>query len=273
MKSSIKLIYRISQINGLISFQINKDRGFVEETKKSFCHFVIFGAFIQTLSFLASHHLYLSLQSTLYNESVRVFVIKWELSFLFFKSLISFASNLMYHKDTVALINEMILFEKVLEQSSPPLRTFCDYILVKQYVVRCVAFIIQASISLSSFLFFEYKISDLGDNLSWTVTIFNHVTALILTSTFFYGGLIINSRFLRILNDNLELYISSTRNGKIVDPVASIQEAIFQLDQFSIFFKKFSSLTDKLFHIYGLQILLALMASAGFTLSSVRMLH
>lgn len=274
VKPNIKLMYYISKMSGLISFQINKRSGFVEETKQSFFYFVIFGAFIQGLSILAFHHLYFGLQSSFYNESVRVLVMKWELVFLLFKSLTSYCLGLFYHNDTIELINEFISFEKTLTKVSPLHQDFFDNILMRQYIVRCVAFIVQAVISLSSFIFFDYEMSKLGDNLGWTVTIFNHLSALIIPSMFFYGGLILSSRFLRILNDNLEAYISSTtRNVQCIDDctvTSTTEAATLHLDQFRLFFRKFCIITDKVFYIYGFQIMLTLMVSAGFTLSSVR---
>lgn len=262
----------MSKITGLISFQINKRKEFVEETKKSFYYFVIAGAFIQGLSILASCHLYFSLQSSFHNESVRVLVLQWELVFLLFKSLISYSFSLLYHNDTIKLINELISFKKILTKVSPPLQVFFDDILMRQYVVRFVAFVVQAVISLSSLISFDHKMTELGDNLSWTVTIFNHLSGLIVPSMFFYGGLIISSRFLRISNDNLEFFVLSARNGNSIDgTLASTEAAILHLDQFRLFFRKFSVITDQVFHIYGFQILLTLISSAGYTLSSVSM--
>lgn len=268
MKPHIKLIYCISKISGLISFQINKQSGLVEETQSSFSYFVIFGAFIQALTLYAFHHLYFGFLSTFYNEGIRVLVLRWELVLILFKSLTSYSLNLFYHNDTVRLINQMISFGKVLKNVSDR-QNFIDDILMRQYIVRYIAFIIQAVISLSSFMFLEYKLSEFRDNLSWTVTVFNHISSLIVPSMSFYGGLIITSRFLRILNDNLEILISTNERNVVDGSTVSSDSTIFHLDQFGIFFRKFSSITDKLFHIYQFQILLTLIVSSGFTLSSV----
>lgn len=270
MKPNIRLIYYISKLSGLTSFQIDSQRKIVKKTKKSFYYFVIFGAVIQGLTVFALPHIIFSLQSLYPKESVRLLVLTLEFVFIIIKSTISYSLNLFYNNDIIRLINESMLFKKQLTKVSPVL-DFFDHILIREYNVRCIAFLIQVLIILTTLVFFESGVSYVLLNLSWTVTICNHLIQLIVSTVFFYGGLMISSRFLRISNHRFELYILSARNGENIDgTVMSTEIAIFHVEQFGIFFEKFSIFTDKLFHIFGFQILLSIIASAEFTLSSVR---
>ncbi len=259
MKPNLQLIYYITKSIGLTSFEINQQKGCVEKTSKSFAYFVICGACTQVLSLWAFFYLYYSLQANYITETVRLFVFKCEIVTIHVKSLMSSSFNLWYHNDVIKLINEIISLKNILTKVYPH-EDFFDDIFTRLFTIRCVLLMVQTSISLSSFLFFEYTMNELGVNLGWTIFTFNHVSNLILPSMFFYAGLIVNSRFLRIVNGSLE---SMTRDGKISDKTA------FQLDQFGIFFEKSGMIADRVFHIFGHQILLTLISSSGFALSSV----
>lgn len=268
MKPKLKWLYYLSKLNGLTSFEINSQHEIVEKTKRSFYHFLIFGFFIQGLTILAYRTLYQFFSRVHYDE-VRILVLKAEHTVQLFKTFMIFFSNLFYHNDITKLINEIILFKKVIVNIAPS-QAFFDDILVSQYIVRSVAFLVQVVIMSSSFLLLIYDAKNIAINLSLTVTIYNHFISLIVSSIFFYGGLVTSSRLLRILNNHFEFCVSSTINKNVDGSSILTESAIFNLEQFRIFFKIFGSITDKLFRIYGLQILITLVASAAFTLSSVR---
>lgn len=266
MKLNGKWIYFIARAFGLIPFKI--DKGLAQKTTKSFASFIACGVCFQGLMFGALCHLFFTIESVFPNEAVRLLVIKWELVSLFMKSLISFFFNLWHHNTTIRFVNNIISFKNAL-MNVYPREDFFDDMFIGQYRVRCVLFIVQVMISLSAIMFLEYKITEIGANLSWMIYSFNHISGLLLPSLFFYVGLIVNCRCLRILNDNFESFVSSVRNGTNFD-LAAMDTAALQLNQFEIFSRQFGIMTDQLFHIYGVQILLTLISSSGFALSSVR---
>lgn len=271
MKSNVKVLYYVLKINGLAPFQLNAHRQIVEHTQSSFYYFVIFGAAFQLLSILAFRTLYVFL-SELNNTNVRMvrtLVIKGELVVQLWKSFLIFFCNLLYRNDIINLINASILFQKTVGNTAHG-PTLFDDILVSQYTGRLIAFLVQIAIIVSNFLLFIFDEFNIGVNLSWTVTIYNHFIALIVSSVFFYGGLVTSSRFLRILNNHLEFCVPTIRSEKNIAGASVTECATFHLDQFGIFFGRFSAIMNKLFHIYGFQILLTLTASSAFTLSSVR---
>lgn len=272
MKPNVKVLYYLSKINGLIPFQLNVQQEIVEKTKRSFYHFLVFGAIIQGLSICAYITLY-RFFSSFNGNKLRVLVVKWELGVQVFKYFMIFFLTLWHHNDIIKLINESISFKNIITNITPPapLHDFFDDISISQYIGRSVVFFVQVLMNLSSFMIFIYDPSNILVNLSWTINIYNHFCASIVSSIFFYGGFVISSRFVRILNNHFDYCVSSTRNGQNVDGSSmSTESAIFHLEQFGIFFAKFGSITNKLFHIYGFQILLTLVSSTAFTLSSVR---
>lgn len=271
MKVNINRIYFLSRTFGLLPFRINKQNGFVEKTQKSFATFIAFGVILQGLSFWALWHLYFIIDSIFPNETVRVYVIKWELVFVFIKSLISFAFNLMHHNTAIRLINNGITFKSVL--IGVYRADFSDDIFVRQYRVRFILFVVQTSISLSTVMFLEYKVTEIYTSLSWMIYTFNHISGLLLPSLFVYMGLIVNSRFLRILNDNFALLVTSMlRNSKNSGWVSKDTNSL-QVVQIGIFFRQVGTVADQIFYIYGVQILLTLISSSLFALSSVSSNH
>lgn len=271
MKPSIKVIYYITKVNGLIPFEINLQKSIAQKTKISFCYFLLFGAFIQGFSVISLHYIYLSLQSLPY-EGARLFVIKGELAFAVLKSLISYTFTLLYHNDFVILIKKAISFRKLLAEVTP-FEDFYDKTLIREYNTRCVALFIQVVILLSALFFLEYNANNLVVNLSWTQTIYSNIRWLIISTIFIYGGLTISSRFLRLLNNRLESFILSYFNGQDLDRSVSLPEiAGLHLEQFGIFFRKFSTFTNKLLHIFGFQIMLTIFASAESILTTVKKL-
>lgn len=265
----MKVLYYALKINGLAPFQINSQQGIVKNTKRSFYYYFIFGAVMQVLTIFAYRNLYLFF-SHFEDSNIQTLVIRAEISVQLFKSILVFFFNLLYHNDLTDLINASILFKQIITNITPH-QTLFDDILIRQYTVRSVAFVVELFIMLCSFMVIIFDPNKVLNNLSWTVTLYNHFNALLVSSIFFYGGLVTSSRFLRMANNHLEFCIYSIRNRKNADSSSvSNESAMYHLDQFGIFFGKFSSITNKFFHIYGFQILLALLASATYSLTSVR---
>ncbi|XP_037040288.1 uncharacterized protein LOC119077212 [Bradysia coprophila] len=197
---------------------------------------------------------------------MRVVVVKMEIGAQVFKTLMIFALNVLYHKDIIQLINDSISFKDVTATS----QSFFDDTLTSQYTIRFVSFFVQFIIMSATFVISVYQPDNDVNNVIWFVAMYNNFNVAIVSSTFVYGGLVTCARFLRILNNNFEICVSSMKNGQNVDGTAiSINTAIFDLERFGIFFGKFTSITNKLYHIYGIHILIALAVSTAFTLSEL----
>ncbi|XP_037039383.1 uncharacterized protein LOC119076623 [Bradysia coprophila] len=197
---------------------------------------------------------------------MRVVVVKMEICAQAFKTLMIFALNVLYHKDIIHLINESISFKDVTATS----QSFFDDTLTSQYMIRLVYFFVQFLLMSTLFLVSVYSPDDNVHNVIWFVAMYNNFNVGIVSSTFVYGGLVTCSRFLRILNNNFDICVSSTKNGQNVDGTAiATDTAIFDLERLGIFFDKFTSITDTLYRIFGFHTMIVLAVASAFTFSEL----
>lgn len=268
MKPKIRLMFYISKINGLAPFQIHSQRQNVKKTTGSFLYSLIFGSILQVISVMSAYSIFYSF--VLGYRYVVLFVSVGEISFTLARSTVIYLMHMYYHNDIIRLINQSIVMKNILSELRPS-EEFFDEILMRQHNARFVTLIVQVLSFVSATTIFDNDYSD--DYLSQVMLfliMYNNAYSSIVSGFFFYGGLMLCTRFFRMLNDCLELMFLSLRNRKIEGTGISLEGTTFHLEQFGILFTKFSSLTNELFKVFGLQILVSLISSAGLTLSSVR---
>lgn len=118
------------------------------------------------------------------------------------------------------------------------------------------------------FLFRLWFIDYLMVTFCWIISTYCHFNALIVSSIFFYGGLVVCSRFFRMLNASLEQFLSCVRNRRCNKNGKDIshEEAIFHIEQYGFLYKKTSILSTTFFQIFGF---VSLVSSSELTLTSV----
>lgn len=262
-KDSINFFYKFAKINGLAPFFYSTNPINVSNTRFSSIHSFIFGLLL-AVCFLVQGILYISSEyNSSYSTNLQKFVTILTLSFGIIIVICVYIIQFTKRKSIVSVINEYIsLWNLITLRYSK--QNFFNSKFHKLYDLRKILLIIQVLFIVivnGSYLPQIIWIFPPIYKLAWIIMIYSHVIISILSSFFYYGGIMTISHFYQILNDHLRLYKTKLSELQSEFKMNVCCELSDEFDYWSGIYDEITLLMKRTHGIFTLQVILIILCS------------